>query len=293
MLRGRGIRWAIGSAALLLVLVLVASWLLASKIAAGHASVVAPVAAPAQQVRLVARDGVAIAGTYWPGRKANAPAVLLLHGVGASRNQTVPMAEALVAQGYAALAIDLRGHGQSTITDHSYGLDEGLDARAAFDWLKTRRQGAKVAVIGVSLGGAAALIGRDGAVPADALVLVAVFPDIRRAIYNRMASVLTPVGGTIAEPLLSFQSLPRYGVWPGRIAPIAAIRTFQAPVFVIGGAADRYTPPAETRALFEAAPNSKGFWLVPGLSHGEVSNFHDAEWTRRVRDFLRGTIGAP
>ncbi|MBB4838301.1 alpha-beta hydrolase superfamily lysophospholipase [Sphingomonas kyeonggiensis] len=293
MPRGRGIRLAMGSAALLPALVLAASWFLASKIAAGHASVVTPAAAPAEQVKLTARDGVAIAGTYWPGRTANAPAVLLLHGVGASRNQTAPMAEALVAQGYAALAIDLRGHGASTITDHSYGLDEGLDARAAFDWLKARQHRGKVAVIGVSLGGAAALIGRDGPVPADALVLVAVFPDIRHAIYNRMASVLTPVGGTIAEPLLSFQSLPRYGVWPGRIAPIATIRDFTAPVLVIGGASDRYTPPTETRALFEAAPSRKGLWLVPGLSHGEVSNLHDAEWARRVSGFLRGTIGAP
>lgn len=288
----RGLKLATG-AALPLIVVLVGSWLLASRIAAGHASIVAPVPAPAEAVRLTARDGIAIAGTYWPGRRPDAPAVLLLHGVGASRNQTAPMAEALAAKGYAALAIDLRGHGESTITDHSYGLDEGRDARAAFAWLKAKQYGGKVAVVGISLGGAAALIGRDGPVPADALVLVAVFPDIRHAIYNRMVSMLTPVGSTLAEPLLSFQSLPRYGVWPGRIAPVAAIRDFRGPVFVIGGGADRYTPPVETRALFDAAPNRKGLWLVPGLSHGEVSNLHDAEWERRVGGFLRGTIGAP
>jgi alpha-beta hydrolase superfamily lysophospholipase len=292
-LRGRGLRLAIGAAAALLLVVLGASWFLASKIAAGHASAVVQVAPPAEPVRLTARDGIAIAGTYWPGRRPDAPAVLLLHGVGASRNQTAPMAEMLAAQGYAALAIDLRGHGESTITDHSYGLDEGLDARAAFDWLKAKQRGARTGVIGISLGGAAALIGRDGAVPADALVLVAVFPDIRAAIHNRMVAVLGPMGGTLAEPLLSFQSLPRYGVWPGRIAPLATIRDFRAPVFVIGGAKDRYTPPAETRALFEAAPDRRGLWLVPGLSHGEVSNLHDAEWAHRVGGFLRGTIGAP
>ncbi|MBB4100098.1 alpha/beta hydrolase [Sphingomonas kyeonggiensis] len=290
---GRGTKLAIGAAALLAVVVLAGSWGFGSMAAAGHASAVAPVLSPAQAVRLKARDGVAIAGTWWPGREPDAPAVLLLHGVGASRDQTVPMAEALVAQGYGALAIDLRGHGESTITDHSYGLDEGLDARAAFDWLKAKQHGAKVGVIGVSLGGAAALVGRDGAVPADALVLVAVFPDIRHAIYNRMAALLGPIGGTIGEPLLSLQSLPRYGVWPGRIAPLAAIRDFRAPVFVIGGAGDRYTPPVETRALFAAAPNRKGLWLVPGLDHGEVSNLHDGEWARRMGGFLRGTIGAP
>jgi predicted alpha/beta hydrolase len=137
-MRGRGIRLALAAAALLLLLLLAASWWFGSMAAAGHASAVTPVPAPAQAVRLTARDGIAIVGTYWPGRKPDAPAVLLLHGVGASRNQTAPMAEALVAQGYAALAIDLRGHGESAITDHSYGLDEGLDARAAFGWLKTR-----------------------------------------------------------------------------------------------------------------------------------------------------------
>ncbi len=292
-MRGRGTKLAIAAALLLLALVLGASWRFGSIAAAGHASAVDPAPPPAQSVRLTARDGIMIAGTFWPGRRADAPAVLLLHGVGASRRQTAPMAEALVAQGYAALAIDLRGHGESTITDHSYGLDEGLDARAALDWLKAKQHGARIGVIGVSLGGAAALIGRDGAVPADALVLVAVFPDIRHAIYNRMAAMLGTVGGAIGEPLLSFQSLPRYGVWPGRIAPIETIRGFSAPVFVIGGAGDRYTPPVETRALFAAAPNRKELWLVPGLSHGEVSNLHDAEWTRRVRDFLRGAIGAP
>jgi uncharacterized protein len=292
-LRGRGLKLATGAAATLLLVVLAGSWALASKIAAGHASRVVPAAAPAEPVRLTARDGITIAGTYWPGRRPDAPAVLLLHGVGASRNQTAPMAEALAAQGYATLAIDLRGHGESTITDHSYGLDEGLDARAAFDWLKAKQHGAKTGVIGISLGGAAALIGRDGAVPADALVLVAVFPDIRAAIYNRMVAVLGTAGGALAEPLLSFQSLPRYGVWPGRIAPLTAIRDFRAPVFVIGGAGDRYTPPVETRALYGAAPDHRGLWLVPGLSHGEVSNLHDAEWARRVGSFLRGTIGAP
>ena len=105
--------------------------------------------------------------------------------------------------------------------------------------------------------------------------------------------MLGSVGGTIGEPLLSFQSLPRYGVWPARIAPVTAIRDFRAPVFVIGGAEDRYTPPSETRALFAAAPNRKALWLVPGLDHGKVSNFRDEEWARRVGGFLRGTIGAP
>lgn len=259
-------------------------WFLGSQVVRGHASDVALVGPPTEEVRLRARDGIEIAGTYWPG-SPDSPAVLLLHGVGASRDQTNPNVAWLASQGYAVLTIDLRGHGRSTIADHSYGLDEGLDARAAFDWLKARQHNAKVAVIGISLGGAAALIGRDGAVPADALVIQAVFPDIRRAIRNRL--------GAIAEPLLSLQSLPRYGVWPSRIAPVTAIASFRAPVFVIGGGADPFTPPDETRELYDAAPGRKALWIVPGLDHGQMSALGGAEWRGRVGDFLATTIGQP
>ncbi|NIJ19887.1 fermentation-respiration switch protein FrsA (DUF1100 family) [Sphingomonas naasensis] len=276
-----------------LLLGIAASWGVGSLLVHGTASPVAPPQAPAHEVGLRARDGSAISGSYWPGRTANAPAILFLHGVGASREQTAPVAAWFAAQGYAALAIDLRGHGRSAITDHSFGLDEGLDARAAFDWLKKQQRGARVGVVGVSLGGAATLVGRDGAVPADALVLVAVFSDIRRAIYNRLATQLTPVGGAIGEPFLSLQSLPRFGVWPSRISPIAAIADYHGPVFVVGGAEDRFTPGDETRALYDAAPGPKSLWLVPGRDHARVTNMHDAEWYRRLADFFRATIGSP
>jgi len=280
----------------LVVLLVVAgagSWFVGSQNVQGAASDVPPAMEPAENITIKARDGVAIAGTYWPGRTPNAPAVLLLHGLGASRNQTSANAEWLASLGYAALAIDLRGHGESTITEHSYGLDEGLDARAAFDWLKAKQQGAKVGVIGISLGGAAALVGRDGPLPADALVLEAVFPTIRAAIYNRLRVRTSFVGATLLEPLLSFQSLPRYGVWPSRISPLVALRTYRAPVLVIGGGADRYTTAGETRQLYRAAPAARGLWIVPGLDHGRVSSLGDEEWRKRVGAFFAGTIGTP
>jgi len=277
----------------LLVVAAAGSWFVGSQIVHGAASEVPRAMEPAQDITLKTRDGIKIAGTYWPGRTPNAPAVLLLHGLGASRSQTAANAEWLASIGYAALTIDLRGHGESTITDHTYGLDEGLDARAAFDWLKAKQEGAKVGVIGISLGGAAALVGRDGPVPADALVLEAVFPTIRAAIYNRLRVRTSFVGATLFEPLLSFQALPRYGVWPSRISPLSALRTFRAPVLVIGGEADRYTTPAETRRLYKAAPAARGLWIVPGLDHGRTSSLGDVEWRKRVGAFFAGTIGTP
>jgi alpha-beta hydrolase superfamily lysophospholipase len=182
---------------LIILLGLAASWRFGGAMVRPTPSRVPPAAPPAIDFRLRATDGLPLAATYRPGRRPDSPAVLLLHGNGASRAAVAPNAGWLAAQGYAVLAIDFRGHGGSASVPHSFGLFESRDAEAAFAWLKRRQRGAKVAVVGISLGGAAALLGDRGPLPADALVLQAVYPDIRHAIRNRIADLsFAPAGAT-------------------------------------------------------------------------------------------------
>lgn len=269
------------------------SWAAGSFMVRGEAGFVPPAEPPARDFRIRTGDGLRLAATYWPGRKAGSPTVLLLHGVKDSRASTAPTATWLSGLGYAVLTIDFRGHGESDMSERSFGLREASDARAAFEWLKRRQAGAPVAVIGTSLGGAAALLGASGPLPADALVLQAVYPDIRRAIRNRIADRLTTAPAYLLEPLLSSQSKPRFGAMPGDLSPLEALRRYRGPVFVIGGQEDRYTPPAETRALFEAAPGAKNLWLVPGRDHGSMGALVDKAYRDRVHGFLEATIGSP
>lgn len=274
-----------------LVAGLALSWAAGSSMVQGQASSVLPAEHPARDIRIRSSDGLMLAATYWPGRRQDSPAVLLLHGVRSSRTSTAPTAAWLAGLGYAALTIDFRGHGESDMAERSFGLREALDARSAFLWLKQRQHGAPVAVIGSSLGGASALLGPSGPLPADALVLLAVYPDLRRAIRNRIADRLTTAPAYLLEPLLSFQSKPRFGVLPGDLAPIEALRRYQGPVFIIGGQEDRYTPPDETYAMFGAAPGPKRLWLVPGAGHAAIGELRDETYRGRISGFLRETIG--
>jgi len=269
------------------------SWVAGSAMVRGESSPVPPAEGRARDLRIRSGDGLVLAATYWSGRRPDSPAILLLHGVGSSRASTAPTAAWLAGLGYAALTLDFRGHGQSDLAERSFGLREASDARAAFDWLKRRQRGAPVAVIGNSLGGAAALLGPSGPLPADALVLQAVYPDIRRAIRNRIAARLTAAPAYVLEPLLSFQSKPRFGVMPGDLSPLEAVRRYRGPLFVIGGLDDRSTPPEETRALFAAAPGAKRLWLVPGRGHAAMGDLRDEAYRGRIRRFLGTTIGAP
>ena len=193
-------------------------------------SPVAPALAPAGDVTIESTDGLRLAATYWPGRTPQSPGILLLHGNGSSRAATRANAEWLAGHGYSVLTVDFRGCGESSPAPHSFGLFESRDAKAAFDWLRRSRPGAPVAVIGVSLGGAAALLGDEGPLPADAMILQAVYPDIRRAVRNRIAAAAGTAPAYVLEPLLSLQSRPRFGVWPSRLSPLDALGGYRGPV---------------------------------------------------------------
>jgi dienelactone hydrolase len=139
-------------------------------------------------VRLDTTDDVGIIGTYYPTDRPHAPAVLLIHSILRERSVWTDFATLLQHNGIAALAIDLRGHGESTrkltadgpvkidmreLTGHDY-QDMLLDVEAAIDWLQTCPEIDKkhIALIGESFGANVAL--RYAAINED-LSAVAVF----------------------------------------------------------------------------------------------------------------------
>ncbi len=147
---------------------------------------------------------------FRPDGAGPAPAVLLAHGFGGSKEDVRDEAENLAAHGYAVLTYSARGFGRST---GLIGLDspdaEVADARRLLDWLAARpdvqqdRPGdPRVGVAGGSYGGALALLlaGHDARV--DAIAPRITYWDLQQAllpggIYKKQwAGILfTSVGG--------------------------------------------------------------------------------------------------
>jgi peroxiredoxin len=128
-------------------------------------------------------DGVELVADAW-GAPDHPPA-LLLHGGGQTRHAWKRTAAVLAGRGYHAIAVDLRGHGESGwSTDGNYEIDRfAADVRrlaAHFD--------RKPVLIGASLGGIASLIaaGEAPAPIAAALVLVDITPRVDPAGVDRI-----------------------------------------------------------------------------------------------------------
>lgn len=243
-----------------------------------------------QVVRIPRANSAPIAGWFVAGEDGRA-GVLLLHGVRADRRQMLGRARFLNQAGYSVLLIDLQAHGETPGDFISFGVLESRDARAALDFLRSRLRVRQAGVIGVSLGGAAALLG-ESPLRADAIVLEAVFSTIGEAVRNRMAQRFGALRHYVSN-LLLWQIEPRLGVSVTDLSPLSAIARARAPVLIMSGSADRRTRIDETEALFDAAPGPKSLWIVDGAMHENLHAFTPDEYERRVLAFFEQHLDEP
>jgi pimeloyl-ACP methyl ester carboxylesterase len=275
------------------LIVLGGAWIFGTISARPHVHPIPAPAPPGKVVELWSEDGVRLEASFWPGRRADGPGVLLLHGINSSRASFTRHALWLNGLGYTVLAIDLRGHGGSEAVPRTFGLYEARDAAAGLAYLRVDQPKRKVAVIGTSLGGAAALLGDKGPLPVQAMILQAVYPDLRDAIRNRIARVSSQALAWLGEPLLSYQSWPRYGVPPSRISPIDGLHRFRGRVLIIGGTADSNTTLNDTLAFYRAAPGPKQLWLLDGVGHAATGSIFTPEYRNRVQALFASSLGRP
>jgi uncharacterized protein len=219
-----------------------------------------------------------------PGRGS----VVLAHAVRSDRTQMLARARFLRAAGYGVLLFDAQAHGESAGDRITFGLREAHDARAAVAAARASLPPGRIAYLGVSQGGAAALLGSEP-LAVEALILEAVYPTLRDAIRDRIAIRLGPLAGALA-PLLVAQIPVRLGVDADAIAPIAGIRHVRVPLLLIAGGADRHTPLVESQRLFDAAPEPKEVWILPQAAHVDFHADAPAEYERRVLGFLARTL---
>ncbi len=133
----------------------------------------------------IAPDGVALRADVATGATPGGPAVVLLHGGGQTRHSWGKASRTLAASGYAVINLDCRGHGDSGWSpDGRYSLE--VLARDLQPLLRTLD--GPVALVGASMGGAAAMVhvGTGLEPRAAALVLVDIVPQMEMAGAGRI-----------------------------------------------------------------------------------------------------------
>ena len=283
--RQRTIRRCVIGVLCLLVVGVFTSWVVAGWLIAPRPRVIGdpPADLPAISVSLVSDSGNTLAGWHIPS-KTTKGVVVLLHPFRGSRLSMLARAQLLHAEGYSIVMIDLQAHGESTGDQITGGFLEKHDVRAAVEFARLKHPDEPIGIVGMSLGGASAVLASPLGI--EALVLESVYASIDDAVHNRVAVRLGPFSAIPAELLLA-QIEPRLGVSRLQLRPIDYLRKVNCPVLVMSGTEDRRTTSEETMKMFSAATAPKELWLVEGATHNDLYRLSPEEYKTRVVRFLK------
>lgn len=241
----------------------------------------------ASPITFDSQSGATIHGWLYEATDPVALAVLM-HGVRSNRGQMVARAERLQSLGITSMTFDFQAHGESTGEIITLGYLESLDAQAAVDFVTALNPALPKLVIGVSMGGAAAIMS-EPALVIDALIVESVYPDIKTAIGNRLASRLP--GGRLLTPLLSLQIKPRIGVSADELAPVQYAKTVDVPTLVLSGRRDLRTTVADTQRLMHALNGEKQLYFFDTAGHDDLERFDSTQYWGVVEPFIRAQLG--
>ncbi|QDV25848.1 Alpha/beta hydrolase family protein [Aureliella helgolandensis] len=267
-----------------IVVGLIASWFVAGALIAPNPRAIGepPLELNATAFSVNSQSGSVISGWHTQPDFSNG-VIVLLHGIRGSRLSMLDRARMLHDAGYATVMIDLQAHGESPGGAITAGYLERHDVRAAVEFARREHPDEPIGVIGVSLGGAAALLASP--LEIDALVLESVYPNIHDAIHNRVAAKLGPLS-SIPTWLLLIQLKPRLGISPNELRPIDHMPDIECPVCVASGTDDQHTTESETQAMFSAASEPKHLWMVDGAAHVDLLRDNPIQYRQHIVRFL-------
>ena len=202
------------------------------------------------------------------------PLVVVMHGWGANAESMLPLAVPIRRHGYSVLVIDARGHGRSEQDSFSSMPRFAEDIGSALDWaaLLPGVDSRALAVLGHSVGGAAALLAASGRQNLRAVISLSAFdhPEtVMRTYLSRAKVPYRPIGWLICRYVERI-----IGHTFDDIAPVATISRIRCPVLIGHGADDLMVAPAAARAIFVRAMSPMAeLAILDGVGHDEGGCF--------------------
>ena len=259
-------------------------------------------------------DNVRIKGWFIPGILPNGHltsqlTIIMVHGDTSNRVDNgvgiLNLSGDLAHQGFAILAFDLRGNGESPAAPRSLGLYEQRDVLGAVDFLNSGtlpypELGRTRAIVGwgESMGGSTLILAAANEPAIKAIVSDSAFADVLPRLERdipaagHLPTMFTP-GGLIAAQVL-------YGVDYYHTRPMDVIANIAPrPIFLIQGTDDnknhRDTPPSHMFILAAAALSAPDAnvqtWFVPGATHAQAYHVLGKVYVDRLVAFYTAAIG--
>jgi fermentation-respiration switch protein FrsA (DUF1100 family) len=243
-----------------------------------------------EDLDLVTADGVSFGAWFF--RQSGSPQVIVISpGHKGRRESLLGIAVALWRKGFNVLVYSYRGMPGSDRTVVTMGVREVQELESAIAFARRRVRGARIGLLGYSMGAVVSLLGAAGDPSVEALVLDSPFSDLRRVVRENIRRYTLLPGAPFVMAVGLWLRL-RHGVRISESSPIAVLSGLESrPVFFIHGGADGITSVQHSRLLHDAYKGPREIWVVQGAPH-TGAYFADRQlYVERVAGFFARNLG--
>jgi alpha-beta hydrolase superfamily lysophospholipase len=239
-----------------------------------------------REVEIPAKEGRKLFGWILQASpEPDAPFLVIVHGWGANAELMLPLAEPFYRAGINVLLFDARNHGRSPSDGHSSMPKFAEDAGSAIDWLnrKNEPKSRKIALLGHSVGAAAALLAASRRGDIDAVISISSFAHPVWLMSRQLRRVFVPQA--LIPFVLSYVQLV-IGHRFEDIAPVNTLSGIKCPVLLLHGLKDEIIPVSCLEDIQRMNPDQElKTMLIPDAGHASVDKIgsHGGELVRFLK----------
>lgn len=243
-----------------------------------------------EEIQLVSADGIAFGAWYF--RQAGSPQTIIVSGGHKGQRQAVlGICMALWRKGFNVLTYSYRGMPGSDRSTVTMGIREVNELQAVIAFARQRIKGARIGLLGYSMGAVVSLLGAAGEPGIEALVLDSPFADLRRLLREIIWKTAHLPGPPFIFVVGAWLRL-RTGLHLADCSPQTVLSALEPrPLFFIHGGDDAMTSVQHSRHLYDAYRGPREIWIVQGAPH-TGAYFQDRElYVERVAGFFARQLG--
>ena len=221
--------------------------------------------------------------------------VIWVHGLDHNRAERIPLIRDLVGRGFAALAFDLRGHGESDQVQIGAGFFETQDVRGGIDFLLNEKgiEPGTLLLMGHSFGAAVAIMAGAGESALVGVYADSAFASLTDVVVEEVA-LRTPIpkwGAGLLRPGILFLGDWLKGVDIDAVRPEEAIAGYDYVVGLAHCGADERIALEHGVRLEAAAPPSSLLKVYPDCGHVDAYEEFPEQYVDTVTSYFNERLG--
>ncbi|WP_414050225.1 alpha/beta hydrolase [Macrococcus animalis] len=216
--------------------------------------------------------------------------VILLHGLGGTKETVYPIAEMFLKMGYTTFMYDQRNSGDNTAPSNTFGIKESKDLIDIVRYVNDKQKAEKTIIWGESFGGATTAFASPKLNDQiDTIILDSPMSNGKKMIDKNVAPISKETGMPLAylNALGSIGFKVTQGIWFNDLDASQALKKSTTPILIMHSKTDKIIDYQDGVDLYQASrANKKELYEIKGSKHTEFIFDHPKTYQKVVTQFI-------